>query len=205
MAPVDIASEDFKSTLQITLYKVGEAPKLQENNIVLTAVSNNAAKSLWGSQVTSSNGSGGLNAKPTIKNTLGGMMISAKIYHPLQTRSINLYDLIFQQGNQVNLESIAAPTIGTNSFDQTVSNNGDSMSFKDNQGNSVDSEYRELNTKTFAQLAVGESIIKDVNTALGLTGSDVLEVNTNAVTMAAPRYQDWPVLVLLGEEDKNAD
>ncbi|MCB0641915.1 MAG: hypothetical protein KDC44_09760, partial [Phaeodactylibacter sp.] len=199
VGPVNIPATEFSSKAVFSLQKIVGTTPGEENAITATVVSKNMAKSLWGSQVTATNGHAAMNAPTTIDNTFAGLELTPIIWHPLQTLVINIYELLFQDGNDLYWPQAAAPAVGTNNFEEQISSDGNTMTFQQN-GQTVTSEYRQLNAQAFSQLATGQSIIQDLEN-FGITG---LSVSTDANAMAAVMYKDWTVLALLGEEDEAA-
>jgi hypothetical protein len=167
-------------------------------------VSKNTSKSHWGKQATADSGAANLNEEPTIKNTLGGFIITPKIWNPLKTRKINIYLLLFNDGNNLCWPKRTFQQVdpGPNKFEEKVSEDGNAMTFNlAGVANGIKSEFRQLNDQAFAKIDTGKQIIDGLIDSYGFSD---LNVDTVATKMAAVMYKDWPILALLGEEDEQA-
>ncbi len=197
----------FASIFIVNVYQLienqhGTITREFENNFVITLVSKNAAGSLWSDEVTAANGNSQLNKPATVPNTLFGITLSPKRWNPLQTRQIDIYELLFQDGNNMCWPAVAAPVVPANTFEETISSDGDTMTFHSTSGNTVQSQYRQLDPQAFSNLAAGKTLIDEIVQLFGF--DQTLTVQTDQASLAAPVYKDWPVLALLGEEDVEA-
>jgi hypothetical protein len=195
----------FGSTLNVEVVRLGfdgngKPVQSPESNFVVTLVSKNAAAALWGPTVTAKNGDGQLNDAPTLPNTLFGITLTPKRWNPLQTRQINLYELLYEDSNDLSFPPVDAPAVPANTFNTRFSSDGDGMTFDIAAGRPVLNQERELQTGAFANLGVGKAQIDQINALFGFN----LTVGTDAARVAGASYKDWPVLALLGEEDAQA-
>jgi len=194
----------FASIFVLNVYALkpgtGQIGKELTNNFVITLVSKNAAKSLWGGIVKAATGSTQLNDAPTVKYTLFGAIISPKLWNPLKTTEINIYELLYQDGNNLCWPAENAPSVPANSFDETIAD--DTMTFNLSPGNQVQSKFRTLDPEAFINIETGKNLIQAAIADFGF--EHTLAVNTNQEALAAPMYKDWPVLALLGEEGPTA-
>jgi len=195
----------FGSTLHVDVLRIGldhdgKTTTSPESNFVVTLVSKNAAGALWGPTVTAKNGDSQLNEAPTLPNTLFGIRLTPKRWNPLQTRQINIYELLFEDSNDLSFPTADAPAVPPNTFNATVSSDGDSMTFDIAPGRPVLNQGRELQADAFANLGTGKAQIDQINALFGFG----LTVDTDAARIAEVSYKDWPVLALLGEQDSQA-
>lgn len=213
VGPVNIAKGEFKngtretgfaSTFIVNVYSLSESgngiEKVNENNFVVTLLTKNAAKSLWGAMVNVASGNAALNDTPLLNNTLFGLTLTPKIWNPLQTREINIYLLLFNDGNNLCWPAEAGPSVAPNTFDETISPDGKSMTFKLPSGVQVQSRFRQLSSQAFGNIDSGHSLIENLNSMFGFG----LVVSTDVDKLAEPMYQDWPIMALTGEESAAA-
>lgn len=200
VGPMGLKNGEFSSRFVVKVYEINDSGLGQlEDNFVVTMVTSNSASALWSDMVNPKNGNKQLNKPATVPCTLTGLLLTPKIWNPLQTRAINIYLLLFQQ-NPVYWSTESAPTVPANTFDEKITDQGDTMSFNKSGGGQVSSKYRQLNTDAFGAIAKGKALIDQVNAAFGFTQ----EVSVDTTKLAEPIYKDWPVLALLGEEDEAA-
>ncbi len=156
----------FASTFIVNVFSLdedehGNIQLSPENNFVVTLVSKNSAKSLWGDNLTAGNAGSKLNDQPpTIKNTLFGITLSPKLWNPLQTREINIYKLLFQTNNNLNWPTDPGPSVPANTYAETILDNGDTMQFKASGGQTIQSKYRQLDQGVFSNINMGQQLIE---------------------------------------------
>ncbi|HMQ48469.1 MAG TPA: hypothetical protein PKA00_06130 [Saprospiraceae bacterium] len=200
VGPMDLTDGTFKTQFIVKVYTVAQNGLGDlEDNFVVTMVTSNSAGALWGGMVNPNNGNSQLNAPATLPGTLTGLVLMPKKWHPLQTRNINIYLLLFQQ-NPVYWILKPAPAVAANTFAETLTDQGNTMSFNMPGSGQISSQYRQFNTDAFGQIATGKALIDQVNAAFGFDQ----EVSLDAAGLATPIYKDWPILALLGEEDEAA-
>ncbi len=194
----------FTSTFIVNVYSLdedGNSIKTDfENNFVVTLLSKNAAKSLWGGLVDPKNGNEVLNTPRLLTNTLFGLTLTPKIWNPLQTRDIQMYLLLFDDGRNLCWPTESGPAVEPNNFKETVSADGDTMSFQLPNGAVVQNRFRHLDSQAFSNVAAGAQLIESLNTLFGYD----LNVSTDTAGLSAPMYSDWPIMALLGEETAEA-
>jgi len=207
VGPVDIAAgvfnpdgslkSGFESTFVVKIYKLEENnTRSYESNFVVTLLNRNAAKSLWGSLVNPANGNTALNTDTLLKDALFGLNLTPKIWNPLQTKDINIYELLFDGQNNLCWPAEATPETGANTFAEQISTDGNSMQFNMPGGGVVQSTFRQLNANAFGNAAAGAALVDNLNSLFGYD----FELSQDSKALAAPMYKDWPQLMLTGEE-----
>ena len=187
VAPMDIVAGKLESSLRVELSRIsneGGTLQLVEEAFVVKLVTKNVAGSMWsgdGSQIAN------LNDKPTVRTALVGFQIMPPIWSPEQTKSINIYLLVFQQNDLIG-QLDAAPTPADQSFKKH------------------DSSY-----ENEASLTVKEAAFNALSTSAGSTGVmgslskefPNLSVSATAADLATIGYEALPILSTLGNGTSN--
>ena len=184
VAPMDILSGDFYSTMMIGFYQIGLGGVLTPvENFIAELVTKSVPQAQWSGN---GQGAGNLNEpnndgpKLLIADALIGFRITPPIWNPWHTKSINVYELVYQQNDENwNLVQITGLSQGTYSeSDYTSSSN-----------------KQQLTSSTYQVTSHTTTEVLDSLTSAGFD----LDIEATPSELAEITYQELPVLANIFE------